>query len=143
MYDINYIKKLLPHRYPFLLVDRILEMDDDHIVCSKSVSVNEPFFQGHFPDYPIMPGVLIVEGLAQSSALFALNKNPLKENETTFFVAIENAKFRKPVVPGDVMEYHVKPLSLRKKLVKTECKAFVKGELVCEATLLATISKVN
>jgi beta-hydroxyacyl-ACP dehydratase FabZ len=143
MYDVNHIKKLIPHRYPFLLVDRIIEVDDEHIICTKSVSVNEPFFQGHFPDYPVMPGVLIVEGLAQTTALYALTKNPLGEDETTFFAAIENAKFRKPVLPGDILEYRVKPISVKKKLIKTECKAYVKDEVVCEATLLATVSKVR
>jgi len=143
LYDINYIKKILPHRYPFLLVDRIIELDDEHIVCTKNVTINEPFFQGHFPDYPVMPGVLILEGLAQTSGIYALHNNPLEKNETTFFASIDGVKFRKPVIPGDVLEYRVTPLTKKKKLIKTEAKAYVNGELVCEATLLATIVKVG
>lgn len=143
MYDINYIKKLIPHRYPFLLVDRVIEVDSEHIICRKNVTVNEPFFQGHFPDYPVMPGVLIIEGLAQASAIFALHDSPLEEGETTFFAGIDKVKFRKPVVPGDVLEYRVTPITKKKKILKTEAKAYVDDELVCQATLLATITKVS
>lgn len=141
MYDINYIKKLIPHRYPFLLVDKILEIDEEHVVCQKCVTVNEPFFQGHFPDYPVMPGVLIVEGLAQATALLFCHSNPLEDNETTFFASIEKAKFRKPVLPGDVLEYRITPITKKHKLFKADAKAYVNDVLVCEAVLLATLAK--
>ncbi|MFW5800152.1 MAG: 3-hydroxyacyl-ACP dehydratase FabZ [Spirochaetota bacterium] len=143
MKDINYIKKLIPHRFPFLLVDRIIEIDEEHIIARKNVTVNEPFFQGHFPDYPVMPGVLIIEGLAQTSAILFNYKTPLEEDETAFFASIEKAKFRKPVLPGDILQYHIKPIVRKKKLFKVEAKAYVDEELVCEATLMASRIKVE
>ena len=99
--DINEIKAILPHRYPFLLVDRIVELEIDRVVGIKNVTANEPFFQGHFPDFPVMPGVLIVEAMAQTAGVMVLKSMPDRENKLVLLVAVENARFRKPVVPGD------------------------------------------
>src|SRR5580693_3134400 len=99
--DITEIRAILPHRYPFLLVDRIVEMESDRIVGIKSVTANEPFFQGHFPDFPVMPGVLIVEAMAQTAGVLVLKTIADRDKKLVLLVAIENAKFRKPVVPGD------------------------------------------
>src|SRR6476660_5023682 len=99
--DINQIRAILPHRSPFLLVDRIVEMDSDRIVGIKNVTVNEPFFNGHFPDFPVMPGVLIVEAMAQTAGVLVLKSLPDRENKLVLLVSIDGAKFRRPVVPGD------------------------------------------
>src|SRR5579872_142981 len=101
--DIDAIRKILPHRYPFLLVDRILELEPERIVGIKNVTVNEPFFPGHFPDFPVMPGVLIVEAMAQTAGVLVLARIPDRDSKLVFLVAIENARFRKPVVPGDTL----------------------------------------
>ena len=99
--DINEIRAILPHRYPFLLVDRIVEMEAERIVGIKNVTANEPFFHGHFPDFPVMPGVLIVEAMAQTAGVLVLKSIPDRDNKLVLLVAIENAQFRRPVVPGD------------------------------------------
>src|SRR5215510_14668406 len=101
--DINEIKEILPHRFPFLLVDRIVELEPERIVGLKSVTVNEPFFQGHFPDFPVMPGVLIVEAMAQTAGVLVLKSIADRDNKLVLLVAVENARFRKPVVPGDTL----------------------------------------
>src|ERR1035437_887403 len=101
--DINDIREILPHRYPFLLVDRIIEMDTDRIVGIKNVTHNEPFFQGHFPDFPVMPGVLIVEAMAQTAGILVLGSMPDRASKLVLLVAIESARFRRPVVPGDTL----------------------------------------
>src|ERR1051325_1975947 len=113
--DIARIMKLLPHRYPFLMVDRIIDMDrDESAVGIKAVSINEPFFQGHFPQFPIMPGVLIIEGLAQTAgALCVHSLGQDYKAELVYFMAIDRAKFRKPVLPGDQIHYHVKKIRNR------------------------------
>ena len=99
--DVNQIRQILPHRYPFLLVDRIIEMDEEHVVGIKNVTVNEPFFLGHFPDFPVMPGVLIVEAMAQTAGVQVLSSIPDRDQKLVFLVSVDAARFRKPVVPGD------------------------------------------
>jgi beta-hydroxyacyl-ACP dehydratase FabZ len=139
--DIVAIKKLLPHRYPFLLVDKVVKFEKDkQIEALKNVTSNEEFFNGHFPNFPIMPGVLIVEALAQTSALYYLLNHDLTENnKNVFFMAVDNCKFRKPVVPGDTLLLQVEPLAQKGKVTKVQAKAFVEGVLVCEAVLTAMV----
>ncbi len=135
--DTNGIQKILPHRYPFLLVDAILEMErTKRIVGIKNVSINEHFFQGHFPGAPVMPGVLIVEALAQTGGLLLLQEVPDRENKLLYFVAIDDARFRRPVVPGNQLRLEVDVVSWRTTFCKLAGKAFVEGELAAEATLM-------
>jgi beta-hydroxyacyl-ACP dehydratase FabZ len=138
--DIQGIEKVLPHRYPFLLIDRVLELEDMRVVCLKNVTVNEPFFQGHFPGLPVMPGVLIVEAMAQSAAVLVLNRVPDRQNKIVFFAAINEAKFRRPVVPGDQLRIEVEFLKLKATVAKVRGKATVDGNLVAEAEIVATLS---
>ncbi len=140
--DIGRVMKLLPHRYPFLLVDRIYDMlGDESCVGVKNVTINEPFFQGHFPQFPVMPGVLIIEGLAQTAG--ALCVHSLGENykaELVYFMGIERAKFRKPVVPGDQLHYHVKKIRNRGRVWKFFGEAKVNGQVVTEAEVSAMLA---
>jgi 3-hydroxyacyl-[acyl-carrier-protein] dehydratase len=134
--DINAIKEILPHRYPFLLVDRVLELEPGkHAVALKNVTVNEPFFQGHYPDYPVMPGVLIVEALAQVSALVVLSL-PEYRGKTPLFAGIDGCRFRRMVVPGDQLRLEVQILKLRGRIGKCQGRAYVGDELAAEAELL-------
>jgi beta-hydroxyacyl-ACP dehydratase FabZ len=138
------IIKILPHRYPFLLVDRITELEPgETAVGIKNVTINEPFFEGHFPGHPIMPGVLIVEAMAQVGGVLARLSMPEvmeKEGEGgIFFMSMDKVKFRKPVIPGDQIQFRVKPLRKGSRVWKIEGKAFVAEELVAEAILVATI----
>lgn len=137
--DINGVKKLLPHRYPFLLVDKVIEFSKgESITAVKNVTANEEFFQGHFPNFPIMPGVLIVEALAQTSALYYLLNAGMEENNASvFFMGVDGCKFRKPVVPGDTLHLKVTPTQMRGKICKMRAEAYVEGALVCEANLTA------
>jgi beta-hydroxyacyl-ACP dehydratase FabZ len=130
--DVNVIQGILPHRYPFLLVDRIIEISDKKIVGLKNVTINEPFFQGHFPGHPIMPGVLIMEAMAQVGGVGALS---LPENigKLAFFLSINNAKFRKPVVPGDQLVIEVELLKTKMGVMSTHAVAKVDGAVVAEA----------
>ncbi|NBO70807.1 MAG: bifunctional UDP-3-O-[3-hydroxymyristoyl] N-acetylglucosamine deacetylase/3-hydroxyacyl-ACP dehydratase [Bacteroidetes bacterium] len=139
--DINQILKVMPHRYPFLLVDRITEVDQEakKIIGYKNVTINEPFFPGHFPERPIMPGVLIVEAMAQVGGLLLLNSDDYKEGKLVFFMAINNAKFRKPVIPGDQLMMEVTMTGKRFNTFAMSAKAFVDGALVAEAELSAAI----
>lgn len=142
--DPKAILEALPHRYPFLLVDRVERVDADKIVATKNVSFNEPHFQGHFPGRPVMPGVLIVEALAQAGALLALTelrKNPGfdQSGKLIYFMGIDGAKFRRPVVPGDQLRLEVVPLRKGSSVWKMKGQAFVGDQLACEAELLATI----
>ncbi len=133
--DINEIQKVLPHRYPFLLVDRIIEMDEKRVVGIKNVTINEPFFQGHFPGHPIMPGVLILEALAQVGGVAALsNKDNL--GKLAYFLSINNAKFRKPVFPGDTIRLEVDLLKKKLSIMQTHGVAKVNGEVVTEADMM-------
>ncbi len=139
--NIEEIKKLLPHRYPFLLVDRVKEfVKNKHIIAIKNVTVNEEFFQGHFPNYPIMPGVLIIEALAQSCALFyLLNSGNSENNKNVFFMSIDDCKFRKPVVPGDSLLLKAHPINTKGPVSKLKTEAYVDDKVVCEAILTAMI----
>ena len=138
--DINEIMKYLPHRYPFLLVDRILEIGEAKIVGMKNVTINEPFFQGHFPGHPIMPGVLIIEAMAQVGGIFAFKSmNATPETKVVYFMGIDKARFRKPVLPGDQIRFELELLKKRGPVYSFKGNAFVDGKLVAEAELLATI----
>ncbi len=139
MMDIDQIKKVLPHRYPFLLVDRILECSSHEIVGIKNVTVNEPFFVGHFPDNPIMPGVLIIEALAQTGGLLAYTIAPHLKDKQIYFAGIDKVRFRKPVRPGDQIVMKAKLLKHRGALFKMRGEAFVDQKLVAEAELMATL----
>jgi len=137
--DSNGIQKILPHRYPFLLVDAIVEMERfKRVVGIKNVSINEAYFQGHFPGKPIMPGVLIIEGMAQTGGLLLLQEVPDRENKLLYFVAVDDARFRRPVVPGDQLRLEVTVLSWRGRgsFCKLHGEASVNGELAAEATLM-------
>ena len=137
--DIKEILKLLPHRYPFLLVDRIIDIDgDDSGIGIKNVTFNEPQFQGHFPGMPIFPGVMIIEAMAQTSGiLVGLSMDLVDKNAKVFFMGVDAVKFRRKVVPGDVLELHGRALRGGGKVWKFEGRAMVDGELACEATFTA------
>ena len=133
--DINTIQKILPHRYPFLLVDRIIESNDKRVVGLKNVTINEPFFQGHFPGQPVMPGVLILETMAQVGGVGALN---LTDNlgKLAYFMSIKNARFRKPVVPGDQLIIEVEIIKKKLSIMQVRAVAKVAGEIVTEAEMM-------
>ena len=139
---LNYkeITRLLPHRYPFLLVDRVVEVEKGRkIVCIKNVTFNEPFFQGHFPDKPIFPGVLILEGLAQAGGCMAFCSVPEMIGERlVYFAGIDKARFRKPVIPGDQIEYRMELLKHKRMIMVMKGQAFVDDQLVTEAELMAS-----
>ncbi len=142
MLDINEIKKILPHRYPFLLVDKIIECDDEsRIVGIKSVTMNEPFFQGHFPGFPIMPGVLIVEAMAQVACILGIRILKKEGNTSVFFTGIDGVKFRKPVVPGDVLRLELTKVKQRGELFRFEGKALVEDRVVTQGTIQAILGK--
>lgn len=142
LYSIQEISRMLPHRYPFLLVDKILEMDEEGIVGVKNVTFNEPFFQGHFPGNPVMPGVLQIEAMAQVGGIFALSKVPDPESYSTYFMKIDGVKFKQKVIPGDTIVFHLHLESpIRRGLVNMKGVAYVNGREVCEATMLAQIVK--
>ncbi|MDQ6437127.1 3-hydroxyacyl-ACP dehydratase FabZ [Mesorhizobium sp. LHD-90] len=139
--DIIGVMKLLPHRYPFLLVDRIVDIDgDSSAVGIKNVSINEPHFQGHFPGQPVMPGVLIVEAMAQTAGAICIRNRGSDTPSVVYFMTIDNAKFRKPVVPGDRLEIHVKKLKQRGTIWRFACEAIVEGAKVAEAEISAMIA---
>ena len=139
--DIRDIERVLPHRYPFLLVDRVDEIGDERIVASKMVTRNEPHFEGHFPGHPVMPGVLIIEALAQAGALYAARLTKFDpERQVIYFMAIDKAKFRRPVVPGDQLHLEVVPLRKGGAIWKMRGEAKVDGQVVTEAEFLATLA---
>ena len=142
MMDIDEIKKIIPHRYPFLLVDRITDCDmESRIVGIKNVTTNEPFFQGHFPDFPIMPGVLIIEALAQVACILALKILKKEGHGSVFFTGIDGAKFRKPVRPGDQLKLELTKVKERGTLFRFQGNAYVMDKLVAECTLQAVLGK--
>ena len=136
--DINEIKSYLPHRYPFLLVDKVVDIDGNKITGIKNVTVNEPFFEGHFPDYPVMPGVLIIEAMAQTMGVLALRREE-NRGKLAFFASINNAKFRKPVLPGDTIVMEVEAMKWKAKIVQAHGVAKVGDEVVAEADLLFSL----
>lgn len=138
--DINRIRELLPHRYPFLLVDKVFHMDENSIGAIKNVTVNEPMFTGHFPTEPVMPGVLLVEAMAQAGGIFILNGVEHPEEYSTYFLKIDNVRFKRKIVPGDTLQlevYLTEPL--RRGIASMLGKVFVGGQLACEATLMAQV----
>jgi 3-hydroxyacyl-[acyl-carrier-protein] dehydratase len=139
--DILGLMKLLPHRYPFLLVDKIIEIDeDDSAIGIKNVTINEPHFQGHFPEQPVMPGVLIVEAMAQTAGAICIRSQKTDKPSLVYFMTIDNAKFRRPVVPGDRLEIHVKKLKKRGNIWRFACEAMVDGAKAAEAEISAMMS---
>lgn len=133
--DIYEILKLLPHRYPFLLIDRVLEADQKRFRALKNVSFNEPYFQGHFPGYPIMPGVLLIEAMAQGSVAVVAQQPGYKPGGLVFLAGVEEARFKKPVIPGDTLILEGELLAYRRGLGKMRVEARVEGELRAEATI--------
>jgi UDP-3-O-[3-hydroxymyristoyl] N-acetylglucosamine deacetylase/3-hydroxyacyl-[acyl-carrier-protein] dehydratase len=140
VYGIEEIMRVLPHRYPFLLVDRILEIEEGkRVVGIKNVTINEPFFQGHFPGHPIMPGVLIVEAMAQVGGMLLLGGLEEPDQKVVYFMSLDNIKFRKPVKPGDQLVFEVEIVQIRGKVCKTRGVAKVDGEVVAEAEMAAMV----
>ena len=142
-YDIQQIMALLPHRYPFLLIDRVIELKpDDRIIALKNVTINEPFFQGHFPVQPVMPGVLIIEAMAQAGGLLAYESGTADNyGKLIYFMGMDKVRFRKPVVPGDQLIFDAKILKLRTKAAKMAGRASVDNQVVAEAELMASFGE--
>jgi UDP-3-O-[3-hydroxymyristoyl] N-acetylglucosamine deacetylase/3-hydroxyacyl-[acyl-carrier-protein] dehydratase len=138
--DVQQILDFLPHRYPMLLVDRILEVEEgERIVGLKNVTINEPFFNGHFPGHPIMPGVLIVEAMAQAGGLLMMSEMENVTEKVVYFMSLDDVKWRKPVVPGDQLIFEVKLVQRRRTVLKMRGVAKVDGVTVAEATMMATV----
>lgn len=144
MMDINEIKRIIPHRYPFLMVDRVTECDmESRIVGIKNVTADEPFFQGHFPEYPVMPGVLIIEALAQAACILALKILKKEGHASVFFTGIDGAKFRRPVIPGDQLRLELNKLKQRGTIFRFQAEAYVGDALATECTLQAMLGKTE
>ncbi|MCI0356623.1 MAG: 3-hydroxyacyl-ACP dehydratase FabZ [Acidobacteria bacterium] len=142
--DINDIQRILPHRYPFLLIDRVVDLTrKQRIVAIKNVSINEPFFAGHFPGFPIMPGVLIVEAMAQAGGALLLTEVPDRDAKLMVFTGIEKARFRRPVVPGDQLRLEVEVLAWRQLAVRMQGMAYVGDKLACEAVISCALVDRN
>ncbi|KAA0874673.1 3-hydroxyacyl-ACP dehydratase FabZ [Nitrincola tapanii] len=145
MMDVKEIREYLPHRYPFLLVDRVLELvPGESVVAIKNVSINEPFFNGHFPEHPVMPGVLLVEAMAQAAGILGfktMDKRP-QDGSIYYFVGADDLRFKRPVVPGDQVKLEAKVLSERRGIWKFAVQASVDGQLACSATILCADRKV-
>jgi len=139
--DIDEIRQILPHRFPMLLVDRILEMNTERIVGIKNVTANEPFFEGHFPAFPVMPGVLIVEAMAQTAGVLVLGNIPDRENYLVFLVSIDYARFRKPVRPGDQLRMELTVLKRKGTVAKMAGRATVEGVLVAETEVMCKLER--
>jgi 3-hydroxyacyl-[acyl-carrier-protein] dehydratase len=141
--DIQEILRLLPHRYPFLMVDRVIDMrGDDHAIGIKNITFNEPHFAGHFPGNPVMPGVLVIEGMAQTAGVLCLRGMPPREKpRSVYFLTIDKAKFRKPAVPGDRLEYHVDKIAKRRSMWWYRAEAKVGDTLIAEAEVGAIVAE--
>jgi 3-hydroxyacyl-[acyl-carrier-protein] dehydratase len=137
--DINEIKMILPHRYPFLLVDRVVELEEDRIVGVKCVTANEPFFEGHFPDYPVMPGVLIVEAMAQTAGILVLKAIPNRETKQVLLASVKEARFRRPVVPGDVLRLEMTVVKRKASVAVMNGVATVDGVVVAQAEMMCAL----
>jgi 3-hydroxyacyl-[acyl-carrier-protein] dehydratase len=138
--EIGDIMSILPHRYPFLLIDRLMEIErKKRIVAIKNVTINEPFFAGHFPNYPIMPGVLIVESIAQAGGALLLTEVPDRDSKLMVFTGIERAKFRRPVVPGDQLRIEIDVLNWKPRAVRMQGRCTVEGKLACEAIVMCQL----
>ena len=142
--DVREIMRYLPHRYPFLLVDRVTEFDaNKRIKALKNVTINEPFFMGHFEQYPVMPGVLIIEALAQAAGILSIRSvGERPENELYFFVGIDSARFKRQVVPGDQLVLEVEQLSMKRGIAKYNARALVDGQVACEAEIMCAKREV-
>lgn len=139
--DILRLLRTLPHRYPFLLVDKIIEIDGDNSAIGiKNVTINEPHFQGHFPEQPVMPGVLIIEAMAQTAGAICIRSTGEDKPSLVYFMTVDNAKFRRPVVPGDRLEIHVRKLKQRGNIWRFACEALVDGAKAAEAEISAMMS---
>ncbi|MDE8602063.1 3-hydroxyacyl-ACP dehydratase FabZ [Marinomonas sp. RSW2] len=145
MMDVNEIRQYLPHRYPFLLVDRVIELNlNESIIAYKNVTINEPFFNGHFPNHPVMPGVLIIEAMAQAAGILGfktMDKKP-EDGSIYYFVGSDKARFKRPVVPGDRLQLEAKIVTEKRGIWKFECRATVDGQLACSATILCADRKI-
>lgn len=137
--DVNEIRQILPHRFPFLLVDRIIELEAERIVGIKNVTVNEPFFTGHFPDFPVMPGVLIVEAMAQTAGILVLKSIPDRDSKLVLLVSVDGARFRRPVVPGDTLRLEMQLIKRKGSVAKMSGKAYVDGVVVAEAEVMCKL----
>ena len=138
-WDVRWIMSVLPHRYPMLLIDRVLEMEPRHrIVALKNFTINEEFFAGHFPQHPVVPGVLLVEAMAQAGGILLMHDDPDRENKLLLFMSIERARFRRPVVPGDQVHFEAQVLRLKSNHCKLRARALIDGVVHAEAELLST-----
>jgi beta-hydroxyacyl-ACP dehydratase FabZ len=140
MNDISEILSVMPHRYPFLLIDRVLEMDDTKIRAVKNVTVNEPHFLGHFPEVPVMPGVLVVEAMAQAGGFLLFSQVEDREGKLIYFTGIDKCRFRKPVIPGDQIIFEVELVAKRRTFAKIKGRALVDDEVVCEAEMMSALA---
>jgi beta-hydroxyacyl-ACP dehydratase FabZ len=141
MNDISEILAVMPHRYPFLLIDRILDMDDKKVRAVKNVTVNEPHFLGHFPEVPVMPGVLVVEAMAQAGGFLLFSQVDEREDKLIYFTGIDKCRFRKPVIPGDQIIFEVELVAKRSTFAKIKGRALVDDEVVCEAEMMSALAE--
>ncbi len=139
MNDIQDILEVMPHRYPFLLIDRVLEMSEKTIRAIKNVTFNEPHFMGHFPGHPVMPGVLLVEAMAQAGGFLLLSRIEEREDKLIYFTGIDNCRFRRPVVPGDQVIFDIEVVSIKRTFAKIHGRATVDGQVACEADMMSAL----